>query len=168
MILKKKKKGFTIIELVIVIAVIAILAAVMIPTFSNVIAKANESKALQEAKNEYTNYSVDLGADIASEDADFIVVENETTPSYAFIVIDGQFKTTILKKADALAENTFTYSNNKVATAKLVDGTTTIDVVSSAEVGKYTVGEEVKAGTYTDNDTPAYKIYKLVYKASES
>ena len=38
-----KKRGFTIIELVIVIAVIAILAAVLIPTFSNVIQKAKEA-----------------------------------------------------------------------------------------------------------------------------
>ena len=37
------KKGFTIVELVIVVAVIAILAAVMIPTFSGIIAKANLS-----------------------------------------------------------------------------------------------------------------------------
>ena len=49
-----KKKGFTIVELVIVIAVIAILAAVLIPTFTNVVAKAKESVALQEAKNAYT------------------------------------------------------------------------------------------------------------------
>lgn len=45
----KNKKGFTIVELVIVIAVIAILAGVLIPTFSGVIQKANESAALQEA-----------------------------------------------------------------------------------------------------------------------
>lgn len=45
------KKGFTIVELVIVIAVIAILAAVLIPTFSSVISKANESAALQKANN---------------------------------------------------------------------------------------------------------------------
>ena len=37
------KKGFTIVELVIVIAVIAILAAVLIPTFAGIIAKANQS-----------------------------------------------------------------------------------------------------------------------------
>ncbi|MBO4356346.1 MAG: prepilin-type N-terminal cleavage/methylation domain-containing protein, partial [Clostridia bacterium] len=43
------KKGFTIVELVIVIAVIAILAAVLIPTFSGVIQRANASAALQEA-----------------------------------------------------------------------------------------------------------------------
>ncbi len=45
---KQNKKGFTLVELVIVIAVIAILAAVLIPTFTTVIANANKSAALQE------------------------------------------------------------------------------------------------------------------------
>lgn len=45
----KNRKGFTIVELVIVIAVIAILAAVLIPTFSGVVQRANESAALQKA-----------------------------------------------------------------------------------------------------------------------
>ena len=44
------KKGFTIVELVIVIAVIAILAAVLIPTFSNLIKKANESSDIQAVR----------------------------------------------------------------------------------------------------------------------
>ena len=52
--MKNNRKGFTIVELVIVIAVIAILAGVLIPTFGGMIKKANESKALQEAKNAYT------------------------------------------------------------------------------------------------------------------
>ena len=55
---KMNKKGFTIVELVIVIAVIAILAAVMIPTFSGVVESANESKTLQDAKNAYTQLLV--------------------------------------------------------------------------------------------------------------
>ena len=41
---RNTKKGFTIVELIIVIAVIAVLAAVLIPTFSNLIQKANEAK----------------------------------------------------------------------------------------------------------------------------
>jgi type IV pilus assembly protein PilA len=51
---KTNKKGFTIVELVIVIAVIAILAAVLIPTFSNVVNKAKDSAALSAARNAYT------------------------------------------------------------------------------------------------------------------
>ena len=45
------KKGFTIVELVIVVAVIAILAAVLIPTFSGIIRKANISSDTVVAKN---------------------------------------------------------------------------------------------------------------------
>lgn len=55
--LKKLKKAFTITELVIVIAVIAILAAVLIPTFANVIENANQSAALQTANNAMKDYS---------------------------------------------------------------------------------------------------------------
>ena len=40
----RSKKGFTIVELIIVIAVIAVLAAVLIPTFSNLIQQAQEAK----------------------------------------------------------------------------------------------------------------------------
>ena len=48
---RSTKKGFTIVELVIVIAIIAILAAVLIPTFASLIQKANESNDIQAAKN---------------------------------------------------------------------------------------------------------------------
>ena len=51
--MKNNKKGFTIVELVIVIAVIAILAGVLIPTFSGIVEKAQESAAIQEATNAY-------------------------------------------------------------------------------------------------------------------
>ena len=47
---KTNKKGFTLVELVIVIAVIAILAAVLIPTFTSVIHRANQSASLQKWK----------------------------------------------------------------------------------------------------------------------
>ena len=39
----KLKKGFTLVELVVVIAVIVILSAILIPTFANVTQKANEA-----------------------------------------------------------------------------------------------------------------------------
>ena len=53
---KLNKKGFTITELVIVISVIAILSAVMIPTFSGLVNKSKDSAAVQGAKNAYTQY----------------------------------------------------------------------------------------------------------------
>ena len=57
------KKGFTIVELVIVVAVIAILAAVLIPTFSGIIRKANESKDTQLVKNLNTALAADVNGD---------------------------------------------------------------------------------------------------------
>lgn len=47
---KLNKKGFTITELVIVIAVIAILAAVLIPTFVSLVKKANLSSDIQSVR----------------------------------------------------------------------------------------------------------------------
>ena len=62
---KLNKKGFTIVELVIVIAVIGILAGVLIPTFTIVVRKANQSAAIQAldtARKEYMT-EVDAAAD---------------------------------------------------------------------------------------------------------
>lgn len=56
---RNNRRAFTIVELVIVVAVIAVLAAVLIPTFGNVIDKARDSRALQEAKAAYTNYFIE-------------------------------------------------------------------------------------------------------------
>ena len=55
---KLNKKGFTIVELVIVIAVIAVLAAVLIPTFASIINKANESSDIQATRDMNTFLAV--------------------------------------------------------------------------------------------------------------
>lgn len=61
---KMNKKGFTIVELVIVIAVIAVLAGVMIPTFSGVLETAQKSAATQQATAAYKDaYAVVLAND---------------------------------------------------------------------------------------------------------
>ena len=58
---KSNRKGFTIVELVIVIAVIAILAAVLIPTFASIIKKANMS-ADQQAVRQMNTFLASEGA----------------------------------------------------------------------------------------------------------
>mgnify|MGYP004629996547 CR=1 FL=1 len=93
---KLNKKGFTIVELVIVIAVIAILAGVLIPTFATVVTKANQSKAMQEARNEYQAYLAEYAADLTGNENFYIVAGK-----YAFEVKKGQFDETVL---DATAE----------------------------------------------------------------
>lgn len=74
---RNNKKGFTIVELVIVIAVIAILAGVLIPTFASVVSNANESKALQNATNTLKAYIADYA------DTDEVID--------LYILVDGQY-----------------------------------------------------------------------------
>ena len=58
MVRNNRRKAFTIVELVIVIAVIAILAAVMIPTFGGIIKRANISADTQLAASINTQLSI--------------------------------------------------------------------------------------------------------------
>ena len=114
--IRKAKKGFTIIELVIVIAVIGILAAVLIPTFSNVIDKANATAAMENAKNAYTNFLVDNADKMVMESADFYIKSGE----YYFKVTDGQFASeAVAAPTDGLL--TATVENQKLTGIKLDD-----------------------------------------------
>ena len=62
-----KKKGFTIVELVIVIAVIGILSAVLIPTFSGLVNKANDTARQEGLRNAYTTYASQYEYEVGKE-----------------------------------------------------------------------------------------------------
>ena len=86
--MKNRKKGFTIVELVIVIAVIAILAAVLIPNLSRLVGKANESARLQEV-----------------ESALKVMLMNQT---------DGALDETVFAITDGSKTYTYTYENGEL------------------------------------------------------
>ena len=96
---KMNKKGFTIVELVIVIAVIAILAAVLIPTFSSVVNSANASAAQQQAK---------AGLD------SILALTNGSLPEHTLFSVSNNDQKT--------ASYRFEYSKNKLNSAEIEAG----------------------------------------------
>lgn len=83
---KDLKKGFTIIELAIVIAVIAILAAVFIPTFTGIVNSARESAAYQECRIALTTYIADGKSYDAQEGMVFAHGKHE----YVYVYLNGE------------------------------------------------------------------------------
>ena len=100
---KLNKKGFTIVELVIVIAVIAILAGVLIPTFATVVEKANESKAMQQAKNAYELFLAEY-AEKGQAIPNLCIESGE----YHFHVENGTFKAEAVKNHPETTESNYT------------------------------------------------------------
>lgn len=89
---KFNKKGFTIVELVIVIAVIGILAGVLIPTFSGITQRANETAAKQEATSG-RNAILALTEGQMPENTMFYILDGDKgQPEYAFAYVDGAMK----------------------------------------------------------------------------
>ena len=113
---KLNKKGFTIVELVIVIAVIAILAGVLIPTFAGIVSKANKSAREQEA-------AAGLKAMLVQENGEF-----DTNYTYTFVIVDGN---------DVYA---YTYASGKLGDETKV--TTAKTLVQTEEDYMYTASGE--------------------------
>lgn len=154
-----KKKGFTLVELVIVIAVIAILAGVLIGTFSNVVSNANLSKELQSWKGivdeAYVEYVADYhkapeAVKVTGKAVEFVeksYTNNEktyyTTDAYVFedvndvVVLDEQYNVFLIMVKDGF---------QVVVGTKTVSGnTTTYNYGSTAlnQLKKKVAGTEV-------------------------
>ena len=98
---KNNKKGFTLVELVIVIAVIAVLSAILVPTFGKVISDANENARREDARIAYQNFIIEHSEDDA----------NDVLANKAYILIDAEEKTQTVdgKKIAQLSSTKYVY-----------------------------------------------------------
>ena len=123
---KMNKKGFTIVELVIVIAVIAILAAVLIPTFVSLVRDANISNDTMVAKN--LNTALAAGSvEKAPENFDDVIE----------ILTDGGFLIANLNPSTDDCYFVWESSTNQIL---LVDGKADYEVLYSAKEGYAAIG----------------------------
>ncbi len=107
--LLKKKEGFTLVELLIVIAIIAILAAIAIPQFTQYRNRAYRSELESDAKNGYTaaqayltdNPGGTIVDEVQLEDGGLRLSKNITVTSGGMTLNAGQFVLTSSAAEDA-------------------------------------------------------------------
>ena len=85
--MKNSKKGFTLVELIIVVAVIALLAAVLIPTFSSLISKSHEELMRVKDNDTRASFYIVQNGDLINE----MIMLADTDSDYVVIRITGKF-----------------------------------------------------------------------------
>ena len=129
-----QKRGFTVVELVIIIAVVAILAAVLIPTYVHLVKKSNEANAQVEAKNLISEMLTDiiLGD---KDSADLLVFSKKGDDVY-------------LHGYSAEQQRFLSYRNNPIAL------TTDMETTVQAAVGKLLAEDVIKQNEAVKSDNP--------------
>lgn len=115
--MKNKKKGFTLVELIVVLAILAILAAMLVPALTGYIDKANEKKAVAAAR-QYAIAAQSVVSDAYSSN-DAITVINITG-----VASDGTITGTISGSNEISEANKTKYLNEFKSLAEMKSGDT--------------------------------------------
>ena len=107
------KKGFTLMEMLIVVAIIAILVAIAIPTFSGTLKKANAATDLANIRSGYASAQITA------------MTENHSADTTYYLQKDGTVKSDATGRDDYVCKADSTY--------KIVKGTNTVESIDSPE-----------------------------------
>lgn len=87
----RQHQGFTLIELMIVVAIIAILASIALPAYQNYVAKAQTTAGWHDIRGGVTNYEAGIQAGRAGAPTPAEVGITATTPRCTAIAIGGDW-----------------------------------------------------------------------------
>ncbi len=112
---KRNQKGFTLVELLIVIAIIGILAAIAIPQFSQYRVRAYNATALSDLKNAYTASQAYFGDNPAGVVTLALLQTNGYNPSAnVTVTVTGDGTQTGFGLTSKHASGTETYTMNNL------------------------------------------------------